>query len=204
MRRTETAQPNAPPLTAGESAGNQAARTALLPSKQGANPPLYGNLLTIPVDGGLIYVEPVYAQRTGSTGGYPILQYVLVSYGDQVGIGQTLREALADALGVENANANPGGGGGEGGGKGQEQPQGTISQQIAALLAKAEASFQAADKAQREGNTVRWAQLMDRGKDFVSEAVKLSEQLPEEPAAGEGDQPAQPSTEPSGSPSPSS
>lgn len=205
----QNAQTNGPSLIASEFAGNQDVRNALLPFQQGGNPPLYGNLLTIPVEGGLIYVEPVYAQRTGSTGGYPILQYVLVSYGDQVGIGQTLREALADALGVENANVTPGGnnggGDGKGGGKGGGgEPQGTISQQIAVLLAKAEASFEAADQAQRAGNTVRWAQLMDRGKDFVSQAVELADQLPESPPAGEGGQGGQPTepAQPSGSPEP--
>ena len=44
------------------------------PFQPGGAPPIFGNLLTLPVADGLIYVEPVYAVRAGSTSGYPILQ----------------------------------------------------------------------------------------------------------------------------------
>ncbi|MEV5969182.1 UPF0182 family protein [Streptomyces sp. NPDC051921] len=41
---------------------------------------LYGNLLTVPLDGGFLYVEPVYAQ--GRNLPYPLLKKVAVSYVD--------------------------------------------------------------------------------------------------------------------------
>ena len=41
---------------------------------------IYGNLLTVPLDGGFLYVEPVYAQ--GRTGQYPLLKKVAVSHVD--------------------------------------------------------------------------------------------------------------------------
>ncbi|MEV7280738.1 UPF0182 family protein [Streptomyces sp. NPDC093111] len=41
---------------------------------------LYGNLLTVPLDGGFLYVEPVYAQ--GRNAQYPLLKKVAVSYVD--------------------------------------------------------------------------------------------------------------------------
>ena len=61
---------------------------------------LNGNLLTLPVgvtddnsDGGLLYVQPLYAVRSGtSTANYPVLQYVLVSLGQKSGIGETVAE----------------------------------------------------------------------------------------------------------------
>ena len=68
---------------------------------QGASQVLYGNLLTLPVTGGLMYVQPVYVSRTNSTASYPILRKVLVSFGDQVGIGDTLEEAILDVLGAD-------------------------------------------------------------------------------------------------------
>ena len=37
----------------------------------GATPPIFGNLLTVPVDDGLIYIQPVYAVRTTSAAGFP-------------------------------------------------------------------------------------------------------------------------------------
>ena len=43
----------------------------------------YGNLLTLPVGGGLLYVEPVYVQASSGSASYPLLQKVLVAFGDQ-------------------------------------------------------------------------------------------------------------------------
>lgn len=166
-----------PGLVANEFAGDPDVRAALLPFQTGGNPPLYGNLLTIPVDDGLIYIEPIYAARAGTTGGYPILQYVLVSYGGNVGIGSTLFEALGDALGASDVTEEPGTEE-----PGTEEPGGgevPIPDQIRDLLIDAQAKFNAADEAQREGDTVEWATLMEEGKKLVNEAVELSGQLPE-------------------------
>lgn len=52
-----------------------------------------GNLLTLPLGGGLVYVEPVYVKSSGATS-YPLLKKVLVAFGDQVGFANTLNEAL--------------------------------------------------------------------------------------------------------------
>ncbi|OJX97909.1 MAG: hypothetical protein BGO96_13440 [Micrococcales bacterium 73-15] len=52
-----------------------------------------GNLLTLPVGGGFLYVQPVYAQASSGTR-YPLLRYVLVAFGDKVGFATTLDEAL--------------------------------------------------------------------------------------------------------------
>ena len=66
----------------------------------------YGNLLTLPLGDEVVYVQPVYTY-SGGTGSYPILQFVLVSVGgadgesaDQVGIGTSFDEAVANALGL--------------------------------------------------------------------------------------------------------
>jgi uncharacterized membrane protein (UPF0182 family) len=37
---------------------------------------------------------PVYTQRQGSTGSYPALRFVVVRFGQSVGIGDTLQQAL--------------------------------------------------------------------------------------------------------------
>ncbi len=58
-----------------------------------------GNLLTLPVASGLIYVQPYYVQSTGSQG-YPTLQAVAVAYGDRVGFDQTLAGALTKLFGT--------------------------------------------------------------------------------------------------------
>ncbi|MGA1627567.1 MAG: UPF0182 family protein, partial [Aquiluna sp.] len=48
------------------------------------------------VGGGLLYVQPVYIESTGETS-YPLLQKILVAFGDQIAFEDTLELAL-DAL----------------------------------------------------------------------------------------------------------
>lgn len=78
---------------------------ALLPFEQSKNAKiLRGNLLTLPVGDGLLYVQPVYIQRSVEQGSYPVLQFIIASFGNEVGIGQTLDEALRVALGLDEPN----------------------------------------------------------------------------------------------------
>src|SRR3954464_2153826 len=80
----------------------------------------WGNLLTLPVaEGGLLYVEPVYASPGASdaASSYPRLIRAAMMYEDRVGYGPTVRDALtelfgpgADATATGPAPANPAGG----------------------------------------------------------------------------------------------
>ena len=65
---------------------------------QGSTKVLKGNLLTLPVGGGLLYVQPVYIQSTGSTS-FPLLKKVLVAFGDKIAFEDTLDGALASLFG---------------------------------------------------------------------------------------------------------
>nr|WP_245810352.1 UPF0182 family protein [Brachybacterium massiliense] len=64
--------------------------------KSGNSEVINGNLLTLPVGGGLLYVQPVFLQSSQTGGGtqYPLLQMVLVSFGEKIGFAPTLDEAL--------------------------------------------------------------------------------------------------------------
>ncbi len=52
-----------------------------------------GNLLSLPFNGGLLYVEPVYLRAAQD--GFPLLRKVLAGYGGNVAMADTLDEALA-------------------------------------------------------------------------------------------------------------
>ena len=68
--------------------------------KQRATTVRYGNLLTLPVGGGLLYVEPVYIERAGNPEvSFPQLNRVLVAFGNRVGYAPTLAEALDEVFG---------------------------------------------------------------------------------------------------------
>lgn len=62
---------------------------------------LQGNLLTVPVGGGLLYVQPVFVQATGDTS-YPLLRKILVAFGDQIAFEDTLDDALDSLFGGDS------------------------------------------------------------------------------------------------------
>ncbi|GAA2719351.1 UPF0182 family membrane protein [Cellulomonas aerilata] len=68
---------------------------------QGDSSVLNGNLLTLPVGGGLMYVQPVYVQSSSGTQ-YPLLRKVLVAFGDTIGFADTLGEALDQVFGGDS------------------------------------------------------------------------------------------------------
>ncbi|GGA59714.1 UPF0182 protein [Pseudoclavibacter endophyticus] len=62
---------------------------------------LRGNLLTLPVGGGFLFVQPVYVQSTGQTS-YPLLRRVLVAFGERVAFEDTLDQALDTLFGGDS------------------------------------------------------------------------------------------------------
>jgi len=150
----------------------------------------YGNLLTLPVDGQLLYVQPIYVLRTGQEAAYPIFNSVIVSLGasQRVGFGDTLPAAIADLLGAATP-VQPG--------TGPSNPTGNLSAEVRRLLNAAQAAFVAADKAQQANNTVEWARQLDIARDRLAEAIRLANQKP----ADGGKPGATPSGSPSASPS---
>ncbi|MDN5747228.1 MAG: UPF0182 family protein [Pseudonocardia sp.] len=82
-------------------------------ARNGQSAVVNGNLLTLPVAGGLLYVEPVYIQRANEESSYPQLARVLVSYNGRVGFAPSLDTALDQVFGagagadVPSAGATP-------------------------------------------------------------------------------------------------
>jgi uncharacterized membrane protein (UPF0182 family) len=74
--------------------------------RQGETRVLNGNLLTLPVGGGLLYVQPVYIQSTGETS-FPLLQKILVAFGDQIAFEDTLDQALTELFGSSESEPSP-------------------------------------------------------------------------------------------------
>ncbi|SHK90077.1 hypothetical protein SAMN05443637_11429 [Pseudonocardia thermophila] len=58
----------------------------------------FGNLLTLPVAGGLVYVEPLFLERAGSGTTYAQLARVLVYYNGRVGFSPSVKDALDAAI----------------------------------------------------------------------------------------------------------
>ncbi len=61
---------------------------------------IFGNQLTLPVGGGLLYVQPIYVQaRSTGSGTYPRLSAVAVAFGDKIAWAGSLDAALNDLFG---------------------------------------------------------------------------------------------------------
>ncbi len=75
---------------------------------QGGSSVIRGLLLVIPVKNSLLYVEPLYLTASAA-GGLPQLSRVIVAYGDQVVMQDTLDDALSQIFGgnVSTAAAQP-------------------------------------------------------------------------------------------------
>jgi uncharacterized protein len=124
-------------------------RLDLLPLFQGGARVKPGNLLTLPVGGGLLYVQPIYVQAQ-SDDSFPTLQLVLAAFGERVTSAETLGEALDELFGagagsgVEEPGASPG-------------PTPTASPSpgtstIAQAIADAQAAFARGEEALRRGD----------------------------------------------------
>ena len=119
--------------------------------RQGGSDVVLGSLLTLPVGNGLLYVQPVYVRATSNAAAYPLLQKVLVSFGDQIGFDDTLKGALDQVFGG-NSGTQSGGGDVVSGGSSSDVSS-AIASAIAAykdgLAALAKGDFAAYDRAQK-------------------------------------------------------
>ena len=138
-----------------------------------------GNLLTVPVGGGFLYVEPVYVQsKTGTS--FPRLQKVFVAFGDEIAFENTLAEALDAIFGGDSGSetgdedvvpVEPDEGGttdpDEGGAP--TEP----SDEVAQALADAQQAIADKSAALADGDMVAYAEADERLMDAVQRLLEL-------------------------------
>ncbi|WP_131097172.1 UPF0182 family membrane protein [Streptomonospora litoralis] len=158
---------------------NDAIRDELLPLQQSQQSQIInGNLLTLPFADGLLYVEPLYVQAAGGTS-YPLLQKVMVGFGEQVAIGNNLQQALNNLFGEGGQPLDEGGGAAEGGGQdagGQGGGQGGGGE-LAAALEDAAQAYEDGQQALQDGDFSAYEEANQR----LEEALQRAEE-----ASGEG------------------
>jgi uncharacterized membrane protein (UPF0182 family) len=135
-----------------------------------------GNLLTLPVGGGLLYVQPVYVQSNGETS-YPLLRKVLVAFGDKVAFEDTLDAALDSLFGGDSgADAGDGDVPTEPTDPGEPttptEPSGTIDEAaLAAALADYQEALADRTQAYADGDLVAAAEADERMQQAVEDAI---------------------------------
>ncbi len=132
---------------------------------------LRGNLLTLPVGDGLLYVQPVYIQRSAVEGSYPVLQFVIASFGKDVGFGQTLDEALRVALGLEEGSTPDDTGDTPTTPEGESPGEKTAS----ALLDEASALYEDAQEALKDGDLATYQTKINQMGQKIEDAKKAVE-----------------------------
>ncbi|WP_285788945.1 UPF0182 family protein [Micromonospora sp. NBRC 101691] len=166
----------------------------------------YGNLLSLPFDNGMLYVEPVYV-KSNQQDAYPLLQKVLLSYGDggsyvvladnmEDGIKQLVEQGKQAAAGNpppppagENENPPPPAGG--------ETPP-PLTGELAEAAQRVQTAIAEVKAAQTSGDFERYGRALkalDEAMTAFQQAQRAAGPAPSAPAAS----PSAPA--PSGSPS---
>ncbi|MEU1576321.1 UPF0182 family protein [Streptomyces collinus] len=153
----------------------------------------YGNLLTVPLDGGLLYVEPVYVRGGGLK--YPLLRKVLVTYGGQTAFENTLDEALNKVFGADGPATEP-----PDEGDTTTPPPSSDNPTVQQALEDAQKAFDAGQEALKKND---WEAYGKAQKD-LEDALRRAEDAQAEASrtGGSGGGESKPSGSPSGSPSP--
>jgi uncharacterized protein len=159
-----------------------------------------GNLLTLPLAGGLLYVQPVYVRSSGGNS-YPLLQKVLVSFGEKIGFADDLDGALDQVFGT---SATPGGGGGGS----TTPPSGSdtlaaAQARLQSALADAVTALKESDTALKSGDFTAYGAAQKRLSAAVQEASDAQAAVSAESAAAGPSATATPTPSASATPKPS-
>lgn len=173
LRLPDSQQVPGPSQIANQFSTDEVVAEALRPFKQADATVQYGNLLTLPIGGGLLYVQPLYTVREGGSGKFPVLTFVLASFGKDVGIGKTLNAALADVM-----DSNGGGSVDPGDPVDPGEPidpnEPAIPATTIELLQQANAKFEAADAALKAGNLAAYGARVKEAEELVRRALEVS------------------------------
>jgi hypothetical protein len=122
--------------------------------RQAGSEVIRGNLLVIPIEGSLIYVEPLYLQATQIK--IPQVKRVVVVYGQQVAMAPTLNEAIANIF----AGAPPA--------PVSTEPQPTQPAPSADLAKQALDLYNKAVEAQKAGDWAAYGNYVNQLKDTLN------------------------------------
>ena len=130
--------------------------------RQGGSDVVLGNLLTLPVGGGLLYVQPVYVKATANNSAYPLLQKVLVSFGDVIGFDSSLKGALDQVFGGNSGTPS----------STPSSPTTTNSSaDLSAALASAKQAIADGQAALAKGDFAAYGRAQDRLKAAIAAAI---------------------------------
>lgn len=147
-----------------------------------------GNLLTLPVGGGALYVQPVYVQSSGNTS-LPLLRRVFVAFGDTIGYAPTLNEALDQVFGGDSgadagdADVDPDDTIDDGG---TTDPDTDAQQRLSEALAAAEQALTDSQNAMTAGDWTAYGEAQDRLQAALEDAIAAETEINGTPGTTDG------------------
>ncbi len=148
--------------------GETEVSTKLSLLRTGGSEVILGNLLTLPVGNGLLYIEPVYTQGKNEPK-FPILNSVIVSFGDKIAYQPTLAAALDQLFGkgLTNAPSAPPGV--------TPSPGSTPAPvSVSALITQAQAAYDEGQSALKAGDFAAYGRAQDKLKAALDALAKAS------------------------------
>ena len=140
-----------------------------------------GNLLVLPIDGAILYVEPVFLQAEQSE--LPELVRVIAGFGETVVMEPTLEEALISLFGAreeipiappddddEERPADPE--------PGDQPPQFVVPQTVQELANRAQELFMEAQAKQQAGDWAGYGRTLDQLERVLNELITGAEAVP--------------------------
>ncbi len=130
---------------------------------------IQGNMLVVPIEESILYVQPIYIRANRTSGiALPEFKRVVVVFGDNIVMRETLAEALSDVFGGAPAVVEPDDG---------EVPDGgepvSVDAQVLDLLTQADQAFARADLSLRNGDLATYAEEVAEAQRLIEEAVAL-------------------------------
>jgi hypothetical protein len=173
--------------------------------RRGGSDVEFGNLLSLPVSGGMLYVEPVYVRATQGQG-FPLLRKVLVSFGDTTVLRNTLQDALIAVFSGTGTGTGTGGTDTDTGGDGAGEPTDDAAADLDKAIADAQAAYQKGEDALAAGDFAAYGRAQDELKAALDRAAAAQRRLTggtttEPPAEGEAAQEPPATDAPSEAPS---
>jgi uncharacterized membrane protein (UPF0182 family) len=129
-----------------------------------------GNMLTIPIEDSLLYVEPVYVRATNANA-LPELKKVIVYYNNKVIMEDTLEKALARMFPGEDTDV--------------QQPQqpgvDTVTGTVEELIKNANTIFNQAQDAQKAGDWATYGAKLKDLEEMLNQLNTLANPVEEQP-----------------------
>jgi uncharacterized membrane protein (UPF0182 family) len=137
-----------------------------------------GNMLTIPIEGSILYVEPIYIKALNANA-LPEQKKVIAYFKNQVVMEDNLEKALARIFPIEEDiedQPDP-----------APTPVGTPDATVEELIKKANEAFTAAQNAQREGNWAEYGNKLVELENTLKLLNELTDEVPNSDTSPEQD-----------------